>query len=176
MLALATALLLAGCLGSGPSSEAGPAQAASPTGGSSALLNSTTWNDSLPTTVCHPSGMNRCTYYKPVGTPQAEQDITDLQPAANVGANLTWTPSSRFTEELRFGIYEVESCGDNCTLHSEIVGRKGDSPIHIETRFLSNGSHVLRVQATDTGPGPTQAQVVAEQPFQVEITWQPANP
>lgn len=173
---LATALLLTGCIGSGPSSEKGrPAQAASPGGGPSPLLNSTTWNDSLPATVCHPSGINRCTYYKPVGAPEEERDVTDLQPAANVAANLAWTPSSRFTEELRFGIYEVDSCGDNCTHYSEIVGREGDSPIHLETRFLSNGSHVLRVHAPEVGPGPTRAYVVAEQPFQVEITWQPAS-
>lgn len=175
MFALATVLLLAGCLGSGPSSEAGAAQAASPGDGASALRETTTWNGTLPTTVCHPTGVDSCTYYKPVGAPRAEHDITDLQPAANVAANLTWTPSSRFTEELRFGIYEVESCGDTCTSYDELVGRKGDSPIRLETRFLSNSSHALRVQATEVGPGPTRASVVTEQPFQVEITWKPAS-
>lgn len=176
MLALATALLLAGCLGSGPSSEPGPVQAASPGDGAPALLSSTTWNGTLPTTVCHPSGVNSCTYYKPVGAPSEERDLTDLQPASNVAANLTWTPTSRFTQELKFGVYETETCGEGCTVYDPVVGKQGPSPVHLETRYLANSTYVVRVQATDTGPGPLYAEVVKEQPFQVEITWQPASP
>lgn len=176
MLALATVLLLlAGCLGSGPSSEAGPAQAASPSDGPSSLTNTSTWNGTLPTTVCHPSGVSSCTYYKPVGTPNEERDLTNLQPAADVIANLTWTPTSRFTQELKFGIYETETCGEGCTVYDPVVGRQGSSPIHLETSYLANSTHVLRVQATDMGPGPLHAKVVKDQPFQVEMTWQPAS-
>lgn len=176
VLALATVPLLAGCLGSGPSSEAGPAQAASPGGGPSALANSTYWNDTLETTVCHPSGPNQCAYYKPIGTPHEERDLTDLQPAAGLAANLTWTPTFRFTDELTFGIYEVSSCGDDCMRYGATEQRTGESPLHLETRYLENGTHVLRVQAPDVGPEPVHAKVVTDQPFQVEMTWQPASP
>lgn len=161
-------LATAGCLGTGNVETASPAGSAG-TGSGDAPVDRTvrTWNGSLETTVCHPSGIRECTYYSPLGEPSDERRIGNLTPLRELHATLEWTPSSTTTEELVFGIYRMESCGDECTSYSPIREVQGPSPITIETPDLDNGSHRAVVWAPDLGPGPTRAEVVLEQPFTV---------
>lgn len=134
------------------------------------------WKGTVGPSVCHPSGLGSCTYYAFIGEPSAGRNLSEVAPSTGFAANLTWTPTSPFTEELRFGLYEVDSCGDDCKVSRSVVERTGDSPIRVEANSVGDGAHALRVQATDVGPGPTRAHVVTGQPFQVEMTWHPASP
>jgi hypothetical protein len=162
---------VAGCVGD---DDVETADASKPDGDEPSLLpgNRTeiVWNDTLETTVCHPSGVRSCTYYTPVGAPNEERAIDDLLPARHLNATLEWTASSRTTEELRLGIYRTESCGEGCTRYSKIRERQGPSPVTLQARNLTAGSQAVRVEAPDLGPGPTMAKVVVEQPFEVTFT------
>lgn len=192
LLPLLCALVLAGCVGTeepqvlapsapaldsvdqGPSGDGNLTPAAAPpdvTPAPRLLSTPLSWNGSLGTAACVPSGPDAC--IMPVDPEdQGRFDLAAPATPRRLSATMTWTPASPLTEDLVFGAYVLTSCGEGCVEAMPVADPLvGPSPLALDVNLpaLAEGeSFVLLVGQPRLTPSPVYAMARAEQAFTVE--------
>ena len=192
LLPLLCALVLAGCVGTeepqvltpsapaydsvdeGPSGDGNLTPAAAPPNVTAAprlLSTPLSWNGSLGTAVCAPSGPDACAM--PVD-PEDQGRLDLLAPGAptRLAATMAWTAATPLTRDLVLGVYLLSACEGGCQ-EATPVGEPvaGPSPLALDVALpaLSEGqSFALLVGQPRATPSPVYAMARAEQAFTVE--------
>lgn len=124
---------------------------------------------------CAPAGPNSCMGLGPtVGDDSSWNKVEAPGVLRHATLTLTWDASSPTTEQLRFALVRVKSCGDGCT-EGDTVGDSvsGPSPLALDLALpeLAEGEwfEVLARQARIT-PDPVYMWANLEQPFTIDGT------
>ena len=190
-IALALALMLAGCFASQPEEEVGaasvdePSVAAMTASGNVAAIDPTwvpktfrfEYEGTTSLSHCLPAGPGSCVGALGTSEENTFFELDDRGPPVGVVANLTWSATTPATEEMIFRASVQRDCRDECTDEDfQTMEVRGASPLSIvalEFTFEEGDRIALSVELVSALPEPQPPLVYSSslpQEFAVEGT------